>query len=161
MGSRAKRARMNLAAWTLAASSLVTDPAGHHMRPISQDGAAAIAAACTATPLFQDDDGRHCVALLVVMAARESGYQLGAVGDGGRARGPWQVHTSNAPTTWREAVDQYIPIVKRSMKACPEHPLAVIASGTCTNKAGRAISASRIAEAKRVYALAAWKGNDT
>lgn len=152
---------MNLAAWTLAASALVTDHAGHPMRPISLDGARAIADACLATPLFQDDDGRHCAAVLVVMAARESGYQLGAVGDGGKAKGPFQVHTELAPKTWREAADRYIPIVKRSMKACPEHPLAVLASGSCTNKAGRAISAGRITEIKRVYSQTPVKEGDT
>lgn len=152
---------MNLAAWTLAASALVTDHAGHPMKPISSIGAQAIADACLATPLFEADDGRHCAALLVVMAARESGYQLGAVGDGGRAKGPWQVHSGTAPKTWLEAAENYIPLVKRSMKACPEHPLAVIASGTCTNKAGRAISTSRIVEAKRVYASTPMKDGDT
>jgi len=144
-----------LASFVLAASSLVADYQGHPMRPISADGAQAIADGCLATPLFQDDDGRHCGALLVVMAARESGYQLGAIGDGGQARGPFQVHAA-APTTWRAAVDAYLPIVKRSMRACPEFPLAVLASGTCTNKAGRAISTSRIVEAKRVYSIAPW-----
>ncbi len=152
---------MTLAAFVLAASALVQDAHGHAMRPISVDGAKAIADGCTATPLFQDDDGRHCAALLVVMAARESGYQLAAVGDGGLAKGPFQVHDAIAPTTWREAVDRYLLIVRRSMKACPDHPLAVLASGTCTNKAGRAISASRIAEAKRVYAATPWKPEES
>lgn len=150
-----------LAAWTIAASALVTDAQGHPMRPIASDAAQAIAAGCLASPLFQEDDGRHCSALLVTMAARESGYQLGAVGDGGRAKGPFQVHSDLAPKTWREAVDRYLGIVKRSMKACPEHPLAVLASGTCTNKAGKAISASRIAEAKRVFAATPWKAGDS
>lgn len=151
-----------LAAYVLSVSVTVQDPNGHRFSPISDQGAQAIADGCIANPLFQNDtDGRHCAVLLTVMSARESGYRLDAVGDGGLARGPFQQHMTAPPKTWREAVDQYIPIVKRSMKACPEHPLAVIASGTCTNKAGRAISASRIAEAKRVYALAAWKGNDT
>ena len=146
-----------LIAYTLAASALVTAAAGHPLRAIPLEGATAIASSCLASPLFQQDDGRHCAALLVTMAGRESGYRLGAVGDGGRARGPFQVHTSTPPATWAEAVNAYLPIVKRSMRACPEHPLAVIASGTCGNRAGRAISAARILEAKRVYAAAPWK----
>lgn len=148
---------MTLAAFVVAASALVTDAQGHPMRAIAAEGADAIASGCIASPIFQNDDGRHCASLLVVMAARESGYQLGAVGDGGKAKGPFQVHDAIAPKTWREAVDRYLEIVRRSMKACPDHPLAVLASGTCTNKAGRAISATRIAEAKRVYAATPWK----
>ncbi len=152
---------MTLAAFVLSASALVTDAQGHPMHPISPEGADAIASGCIASPLFKDDDGRHCASLLVTMAARESGYQLAAVGDGGLAKGPFQVHDAIAPRSWREAVDRYLLIVRRSMKACPDHPLAVLASGTCTNKAGRAISASRIAEAKRVYAATPWKPEES
>lgn len=142
---------MDLVAWTLAASELVTDAAGHPMRQMERAAAQAIADGCAKSSPFARDDGRHCAALLVVMAQRESGGQLGAVGDGGKAHGPFQVHSAAMPKTWRDAVEEYLPIVLRSMQACPEHPLAMLASGTCTNKAGRAISAARILEAKRVY----------
>lgn len=148
---------MDLVAWTLAASGLVTDAAGHPMRQMERAAAQAIADGCAKSSPFARDDGRHCAALLVVMAQRESGGQLEIAGDSGKAHGPFQVHDVQ-PKTWHDAVAAYLPIVLRSMQACPEHPLAVLASGTCTNKAGRAISAARIAEAKRVYATQNEKG---
>ncbi len=147
-----------LAVWIVTVSPHVTDAAGHEAgRPIPLAGAEAIAAVCEKRP---DDLSRAtCAAVFVVMCFRESGYKLDAVGDGGRAKGPWQVHTSIAPKTWKEAVEQYAPILVRSATTCKE-PLAMLASGSCTNKAGIEISKARMAASRALVATHPFKPED-
>lgn len=139
--------------WILAASLRVSDAEGHNpQKPIAKEGAQAIEAACSKVRLVTGEDPRPmCASVYLVMAFRESGYRLDAIGDGGKARGPFQVHTSSPPKTWDEAVRQFTPILQRSATTC-EEPLAMLASGSCTNKAGIQISRVRMAEA-RVIAL--------
>jgi hypothetical protein len=141
-------------AWTLAAALLVTDPKGHTFaRGIPEEGAAAIAEGCARDPVFPGADGfRQCAALLVTMAARESGFRLVIDGDGGAAHGPFQVH-GPAPKTWRAAVGAYLPIVRRSIAGPCAEPLALLAGGTCAR--GARVSRERMAEAARVLALLA------
>lgn len=142
--------RVSLWEWVLLASVQVVDGGGHHpAKPIAVAGAQAIASACERRPAIESQ--RLCSAVYLVMAFRESGYQLGAVGDGGRAKGPFQIHQTVGPTTWSEAVAQYTPLLVRSASACTE-PLAMLASGSCANKAGIAISRNRMAEARRIVA---------
>jgi hypothetical protein len=139
---------MNLATWILHISLLVTDVHGYHpMQPIATEGAQAIAHACERQPNEQAQ--RKCAAVYLVMAFRESGYRLDAVGDGGRARGPFQVHTTQAPKTWTEAVEQYTPLLVRSATSCAE-PLEMLATGRCGTEIGRRISRERMAEAERI-----------
>lgn len=141
------------AAWVLAASLRVQDAEGHSpTKPIAKDGAEAIVGACNKVRLVTGEDPRYmCASVYLVMAFKESGYRLDAVGDGGKARGPFQIHTSaeKAPKTWDEAVKQFTPILQRSATTC-EEPLAMLASGSCTNKAGIAISRVRMAEARAI-----------
>jgi hypothetical protein len=141
--------------WILAASLSVTDSAGHHpIKGIALEGAQAIADACSKVRLSNGSDPRPmCASVYLVMAFRESGYQLNAVGDHGHSFGPFQ--TRVAPKSWKEAVDQYTPILQRSAAMCTE-PLALLASGSCTNKAGIEISRARMAEAKRVSTSVPW-----
>jgi hypothetical protein len=142
------RPAMNLTTWILHASLLVSDAHGHHpTQPIATEGAQAIARACERQPSEQAQ--RKCAAVYLVMAFRESGYRLDAIGDGGRARGPFQVHTARAPKTWSEAVEQYTPILVRSATSCAE-PLEMLATGRCGTEVGRRISRERMAEADRI-----------
>lgn len=137
---------MITAALVVKMSLLVTDAAGHHpTKGIPNEGAEAIASACTTTGA-----GAVCAAVLVVQAFRESGYRLAAVGDGGLAHGPFQVH-GGAPKTWAEAVAQFVPLLQKSATTCKE-PLAMIASGSCTNAAGIRISRERMALARKIAA---------
>lgn len=163
-----------LVAWALAASVLVQDPGGHpFVRGIPREGAEAIAAKAATDPLFAHDDGTKTVALAIVMVALESGNRLEVVGDcwdpvrrvyvpsvngvcppgtTPTAFGPFQSHRVKAPfATWRAAVDDYWPILRRSVTECPAAPIAIVASGSCTNKGGIRKSDERMGEAKRVY----------
>jgi hypothetical protein len=135
---------MTLAAWTLAISSLVTDAHGWRFSAIPADGADAIADVCARTTV-----PRHCAAVLVVLAARESGYRLSAIGDGGRSRGAWQTITcrGSCETSWREqAADAWRHVVA-SASRCAE-PLAMYAAGSCSSERGKAISRERMAIAR-------------
>ena len=144
---------MTLAAWILLASLEVTDAAGHRpAKAIAPEGAVAIAGVCNKVRGSEPGSSAMCASVMIVMCFRESGYNLSAVGDGGKAKGPWQVHSSVAPKTWDEAVKQYLPILQHSAVTCVE-PLAMLASGSCTNKAGIAISRARMAEARRVFSV--------
>lgn len=144
------------AAWVLAASVEVTDAKGNHFTPIPKEGAEAIADVCTRDPLFGNE--KTCAETLLVMCARESGYGLLAVGDGGKARGPFQLHVFDlgmaAPKTWAEAVAQYVPVLKKSITRCPLdahgnlHPLALVASGRCDR--GWKLERERLDEVKRI-----------
>lgn len=139
-----------LAAWVLAASTHVKDAAGHSpTKPIPVEGAEAIAAVCSKARGAIAGATVACAAVYLVMCFRESGYNLKAIGDGGKAKGPWQIHTSVMPSTWNEAVAQYTPLLQWSAQTCKE-PLAALASGSCTNKAGIDISRARMAAAKQL-----------
>jgi len=139
----------------------VTDNAGHHpAKPIATEGATAIGDTCSKVRAVVPGASVMCAAVYVTMAFRESGYRLDAIGDGGKAKGPWQVHTSVMPKTWKDAIDQYTPLLQWSAQTCAE-PLAALASGSCSNKAGIAISRARMAEAKRVVIAVPFVGGDS
>lgn len=145
-----------LSIWILAASVHVKDADGHSpTKAIAAEGAEAIANTCEKARGAIPGATVACAAIYLVMCFRESGYRLDAIGDGGKAKGPWQVHTSLAPKTWKEAVDQYTPLIQHSAQTCAE-PLAMIASGSCTNKAGIAISKARMAAAKQLMVDVPW-----
>ena len=151
-----------LATWLLAASVHVTDAGGHTFKRISQPAAEAIADGCTRTPLFAGADGpRQCAAILLVMAARESAYRLDATGDGGRSHGAWQSQTCAGAclTSWSLQVANILGVYRHSIATCVE-PLALAASGSCTNKAGVRISRERMRLAHGVYAAVPWEVSD-
>lgn len=166
-----------LAVWILAVSPHVTDAAGHEAgRAIAADGAVAIAKRCETRP--NDYVRAMCAAVYLTQAFRESGYNLVAVsltdcrdhltgkiytvpwgqpcrpGDEHVSFGPFQ--TGKKPSTWEEAVAIYAPLLERSIVTCVE-PLALVASGSCTNKAGIAISRARMAAAKTLVAAHPFK----
>lgn len=151
-----------LASWVLAASVQVEDAAHHRFKGISPAGAEAIADGCTRAPLFAGPDGpRQCAAILLVMAARESAYRLEATGDGGRSHGAWQSQTCTGAclTSWTKQVENILGVYRRSITTCAE-PLALAASGSCTNKAGERISRERMRLAHDVYAAVPWEVSD-
>ena len=131
--------------WIVKASLLVTDAAGHHpIKPISNDGAEAIANVCAPTQA-----PTHCAALLVVLSFRESGYNPNASHDAGRGCGAFGVLCTRPHATWLEQTKSAWAIVVESATKCKE-ALALYASGSCTNAAGIAISRARLTEAKRI-----------
>jgi hypothetical protein len=89
--------------------------------------AQAIATVADARPL-PGSDARQTAAVLVVMAFRESAFQLDAVGDGGAARGLWQVHAGTlghpvATDAEAQAWDA-LGLLDTSWRICSKHPLA-------------------------------------
>lgn len=150
---------IELAAWLATASAEVKDGRGNAGRP-SPTVVQAIASESLADPVL--GDAQHTAALLLVIAFRESSYRADVIGDGGRSCGLFQSACSS--TKLRDPVGQTriaIGNIRRSITACPDAILAVYASGTCGNVAGRRISVSRVAEMNRLVALVPMPKGDT
>ena len=130
-------------AWILAISTQVTDAHGWHFAAIPTEGASAIAKVCSATSI-----PKHCAAVLVVLAARESGYHAHAVGDGGRSKGAWQTLARITPDDWDGQAAIAWRLVVESTAKCRE-PLAYYASGKCSAN-GERISRERMSVARRL-----------
>lgn len=140
-----------LALWLTTASAEVKDTRGNAGRP-HPTVVQAIASESIADPVL--GDAQHTAALLLVIAFRESSYRADVIGDGGRSCGLFQ--SACASTKLRDPVGQTriaIGNIRRSITACPDAILAVYASGSCGNVAGRRISVSRVAESQRIIAL--------
>lgn len=136
-------------AFVVSLSLLVQDAAGHvNTKPMPKDGAEAIASVCNATKFPS-----RCAAILAVLSFRESGNNHLAVHDGGKGCGAYGVLCRYKHDTWLDQVKSAWGLVVYSATMC-EEPLALYASGSCRNKAGIEISKNRIAESKRVEALA-------
>ena len=145
--------------WILAIAVLVVDAHGYSRampNPLAVAVTRAIRPAGDSEQLTPTQ--RHEAALLVVFAFRESSYRSDVRGDGGASCGAWQTpcartelcgHTSPQSCFDAQAA-LALAIMRASMLACPEYPLAVYASGRCDSAAGRRISTARIAEAKRL-----------
>ena len=147
---------MITAAFVTALSLLVTDAKGvSPLKPIPQDAASLIAAECNVHPVWDlvIPGDELCAGLYVVHSFRESGWDLYAVGDGGHSFGPFQVQTTRAPKSWKDAMLQFAPLLKRST-VCTEKPggeiLEMLASGHCGPGDGRDIARARMKEARRV-----------
>lgn len=135
-----------LLAWVLAAATQVTDTQGHPFpaSALSKEAATAIAVGCTEhNPFPEDSTGRKCAAVLLVQAARESGYMLNPctihgdtsnparrVCDNGRARGPFQEWSGGKArdASWKSSVDHFLGTVDKAAKLCPAHPIAPLAT---------------------------------
>jgi hypothetical protein len=140
-----------LALWLTTASAEVKDARGFAGRP-HPTVVQAIADASIADPAL--GDAQHTASLLLVIAFRESSYRADVIGDGGRSCGLYQ--SACASTKLRDPVGQTriaLTNIRRSISACPDAILAVYASGTCGNVAGRRISVSRVAESQRLIAM--------
>jgi len=170
-----------LAAWIVSVSTFVTDAAGHPAtKPIDVAGAEAIAKRCEGVGKTFEEQAT-CGAVYLVHSFLESGYNLLAVsrtdcrdhltgkfytvpwgetcrpGDEPVSFGPFQ--TGKKPKDWEEAVAIFTPLLIKSATTCLE-PLAMVASGSCTNKAGIAISKSRMAKARKLVADHPFKPED-
>lgn len=169
-----------LAAWIVSVSTFVTDAAGHPAtKPIALDGATAIAKRCVDKPT--NESKARCGAVYLVHSFLESGYNLLAVsrtdcrdhltgriytvpwgedcapGDEHVSFGPFQ--TGKKPKDWEEAVAIFTPMLVKSATTCAE-PLAMVASGSCSNKAGIAISRARMGKAFALVAAHPFKPED-
>lgn len=125
----------SLKAWVVAASlafAHVAEPKNPVPRPMSAGLAEAIASEAIANPLFNSAEGpQWTAAILVVFGFRESSYRPSAVGDGGRSCGVFQTPCKATPLgdVTRQARIA-IQIMKRSIEAVPDHPLALYCGGS-------------------------------
>lgn len=132
--------------WILGAALALYDASGHS-RSMPRDLAEAIVEAAQARPVA--GDAKTTAALLAVLAFRESSFRNDVTGDGGASCGAYQTPCAITPLRdWKAQTRIALDILERSFAACPEYPLAIYASGSCTSAAGRRISTARIAEAK-------------
>jgi hypothetical protein len=150
-------AGVNIAILLLALRSLV--PANDfEFRPgCAEPVAGAIAEAVTAenSPIFASLEIDEAV--LLVIAREESRFRRDAVGDGGKSLGVFELKGTSRHDAFdlRAAARIAYARLRESAAACPDAPLAVYASGSCTNRTGRRISAQRMAEARKVVDVAA------
>lgn len=139
----------------LALSLLVTDARGMRpLKPIPKEGAEAIAASCFDWPVYTHpwiSGVEWCVGLLVSHSFRESGWNLSAVGDGGKSHGPFQVQGYGRFATWKDAVRVFRRLLDRA-SVC-ETELEMLAAGHCGAGPGRDIARARAREASRVLLL--------
>jgi hypothetical protein len=101
---------------------------------------------------------RSAQALLVAIAVHESGLRLdidtgATLGDGGRAKGLWQLQGTPEGLTRREQARIALGRVQRSFRACAGNAerfrLAAYASGSCDR--GLAESAAMVDTWRRIY----------
>lgn len=139
----------------LALSLLVTDAGGlHPLKSIGQEAAIAISNECTIHPFYRYawvPGDLYCAALYTFHSFRESNWNLRAVGDGGKAHGPFQVW-EHAPISWAEACAQFTRLLQHA-SVC-EEPLEMLATGKCGTFQGKQISLFRTRGAMRM--LLAW-----
>jgi len=141
-----------LAAW-IAALPLLADGHGHPIpRP---DWVAPLVAEVVLTEAHPYDDPYELAATLDVVAAHESAYHPGAIGDRGRSCGLGQTPCRRTP---RDPRGQLALALQLLANDCPD-PLWLYASGRCaTSYAARAMRAAvvaRLALAPAPVALAA------
>lgn len=109
-------------------------------------------------PLFKGEDGeRRTVALLVAVAFRESTFKADAIGDHGRSVCAFQIlHGARSLLTdVRACTDAGYTQLAASVRACPGHPVAPYARGTCESEDGRRISADRMRVARSLLGVVA------
>ena len=109
-------------------------------------------AASNVAPLFKDDvDRKKTVSLLTAIGYRESSFRMNAV-SATNDYCYFQVHGRPELAEDPDACARVaIEMLRESMRACPEHPVAFYASGPggCTNLRAQRISRDRMS-------LAAW-----
>ena len=134
----------------LLAKALIAMLADMHHRPANTNELEAVAAISATVdpehPVF--GSALEDAAVMLEMAERESNFNRAAVGDHGRALGPWQLQhvPARLATEWRPAAAITYARLRVSAEQCPDAPLAVYASGSCSNRGGRRVSAFRMRE---------------
>ncbi len=117
---------MDLAAW-VGSLPLLCDATGH---PHARSEAAALAIAQVAIEAAPAS-AFEFAATLDVIAAHESGYQVGARGDRGRSCGAYQTPCVVTPKDFLGQTRVAARIFAQASVACPAHPLWSYASGLC------------------------------
>lgn len=105
-------------------------------------GAGPIADAVVATevadaarpPVFGSHD--EDAAVMAYWAAKESSLRLGALGDGGKSRGPWQLQGPCGTRPLRTQAACWLSMLRRGARLCPGAPGAIL-WGVGTDSRGR------------------------
>lgn len=92
--------------------------------------------------------------VLLHTAWAESGFDLGAKGDGGRSRGAWQIQKREGRGDARTQAAMALRLLHWAARACPELPEAAYMSGSC-RKARRLATERRRDLAEHLAELAA------
>jgi len=101
---------------------------------LPHEAASAFVRACEErNPFPSDPDNKLCPVFLLVMAGEESAFNLHAVGDGGKAIGPFQEHTGGElrDRSWLDSSRHYLNTVNIAARECPEQPIARLAGERC------------------------------
>jgi hypothetical protein len=139
---------MTLHAWLLAAIAFLS-PRGDH----SRFAAAVEVVVASEPPLFQHDDDRvRTAALVLAVAWHESTLRLEAVGDHGRSVCAMQIYDGPRELLLdpEGCIRTGLAMMRDSMRACPDAPLAVYARGRCDSVDGRRLSEWMVRFAKRL-----------
>lgn len=95
--------------------------------------------------IAQTDADVYEATMLAAIAWREGGFNLGIIGDGGRAFGTWQLH--NVPRSVLadagKAARRALFVLRYSIAHCKEAPLAAYAGAPCGSKVADRISRDR------------------
>lgn len=101
------------------------------------EAASAFVRACEErNPFLSDPDNKLCPVFLLVMAGEESAFNLHAVGDGGKAIGPFQEHMGGElrDRSWLDSSRHYLHItIPEAMRQCPDQFIARLAGERCGN----------------------------
>jgi len=122
---------------------------------VARDIAEEIASVLDAAhPIF--DSVEKDAAVMATMAYYESTLGRFVVGDGGVAHCAYQLHGAPSRVLWdlHTCTALAYARLRASAVQCPDAPLAIYVSGSCTNRGGRRVSVYRMREAERVQASA-------
>lgn len=150
--------RSDLLIWTFVAAYRMSG----NTTPMPAKLATAIVDMSTAYPMFAGENGSQQTASVAVdFAWHESGFNNNLIGneaDGGHSYGAFEVRFCQPFATCTEilldenkSVFLALKWLRVSMHKCgTPHFFALYASGSCTNRAGRNISATRMAESRKL-----------
>jgi hypothetical protein len=120
---------------------------------IANASARAVMADAAGTPALSSH--AEDLAALAYQAYREASLRVDAVGDRGKARGPWQLHGACNRLSLDEQARCELRMLHDGAAQCPEHPLALL-WGACHAPdplTGRYVAGLAAARERRVRAL--------
>ncbi len=144
---------MTLATIYMMLVALAGPPAAHSR--LARELAMEIASVVdVAHPIFES--AQKDAAVMAATAYFESSLGRNVIGDGGYAHCAYQLHGAPSRVLWdlHACTTLAYARLRASAAQCPDAPLAIYTSGSCTNRGGRRVSVYRMREAERVQASA-------
>ena len=98
-------------------------------------------------------------------AARESSLVAGAVGDGGKAHGPWQLHGAAGTATLADQARTWLALLHDGARRCPASPAAIMWGGCdvrdpLTGGSTARLATRRVRRARELLVLAMARFSD-